>query len=121
RGTRLPGQKAGAKAGTGLAMSRVVVWERARRGVGGCGRRGPGGEIGDPLVETPAGPRIYPDCADRPRKLSGMTVGEATSTGVRSTSRGDRPRSPRPVRPPWRDFFRIRRQFDAGVLEGLTF
>jgi cytochrome P450 len=50
-----------------------------------------------------------------------MTVGEATPEGVRSTSRGDRPRSTRPARPPWRDFFRIRREFDAGVLEGLTF
>src|SRR3954454_9435270 len=50
-----------------------------------------------------------------------MTVGEATSTGVRSSSRGDWPRSARPARPPWRDFFRIRREFDAGVLEGLTF
>ena len=51
-----------------------------------------------------------------------MTAGEATtSTGVRSSSRGDWPRSTRPARPPWRDFFRIRREFDAGVLEGLTF
>jgi cytochrome P450 len=50
-----------------------------------------------------------------------MTVGDATSPGVRSSSRDDRPRSPRPARPPWRDFFRIRREFDAGVLEGLTF
>ncbi len=50
-----------------------------------------------------------------------MTVGEATSAGVRSASRGDRPRSARPARPPWRDFFRIRREFDASVLEGLTF
>ena len=50
-----------------------------------------------------------------------MTVGEATSPGVSSSSRGGRPRPARPVRPPWRDFFRIRREFDAGVLEGLTF
>ena len=55
------GQNTGPAAGTRLAVSRVVVWERARRGVGGCGRRGLGGEIGDPLVETPAGPRIYAD------------------------------------------------------------
>jgi cytochrome P450 len=49
-----------------------------------------------------------------------MTIGEATSPGV-SSSRRDRPRPARPARPPWRDFFRIRREFDAGVLEGLTF
>src|SRR5579871_4276153 len=47
-----------------------------------------------------------------------MAIGEATSAGARSSPRGHRPR---PARPPWGDFFRVRREFGAGVLEGLTF
>jgi cytochrome P450 len=50
-----------------------------------------------------------------------MAIGEATPTGVRPASRGAGARSARPARPPWRDFFRVRREFGAGVLEGLTF
>jgi cytochrome P450 len=50
-----------------------------------------------------------------------MASGEATRSGVRSSSRDARPRSARPARPPWRDFFRVRRSFGAGILEGLTF
>jgi cytochrome P450 len=50
-----------------------------------------------------------------------MTIGEATPSGVRSSSRGAKSRPARPARPPWRDFLRVRREFDAGVLEGLTF
>jgi len=50
-----------------------------------------------------------------------MAIGEATRTGVRSSSHDARPRSARPARPPWRDFFRVRRSFGAGILEGLTF
>jgi len=56
-----------------------------------------------------------------------MTLGEATPSGGRSSSLGERPRPgpparpARPARPPWRDFLRVRREFDAGVLEGLTF
>ena len=50
-----------------------------------------------------------------------MAIGEATPSGVRSSSRGAAARSARPARPPWRDFLRVRREFGAGVLEGLTF
>ena len=50
-----------------------------------------------------------------------MAIGEATPVGVRSSSPGARRGRARPARPPWRDFLRVRREFDAGVLEGLTF
>jgi cytochrome P450 len=47
-----------------------------------------------------------------------MAIGEATPNGA---SGGAWPRPARPARPPWRDFWRVRRVFGAGVLEGLTF
>ena len=50
-----------------------------------------------------------------------MAIGEATPAGVGPSSRGAGGRSARPARPPWREFFRVRREFGAGVLEGLTF
>jgi cytochrome P450 len=53
-----------------------------------------------------------------------MSIGEATPSGLRPSSPRAKPgraRPARPARPPWRDFLRVRREFDAGVLEGLTF
>src|SRR5665213_2153210 len=56
--------------------------------------------------------------ANRTRAASG----DVAPQGVSSGSDWPSPHRPaRPARPPWRDFLRVRREFGAGVLPGLTF
>jgi cytochrome P450 len=48
--------------------------------------------------------------------------GDGVASGIGAPAHGRQSARPaRPARPPWRDFLRVRREFGAGVLPGLTF